>query len=214
MLMMAVLTVVSCNNTPKQAMDNGSLAPDNNVTVEETTPEVEEQELVDLSGCDMAVLGSGKLFFYDSKTSTAIPYMAETDSVVNCVFTQDDYLYYCVPVKGRMMLRRINLTETNPQPEQMADWGVDYEKCVTETYGTVFPLEYYASRNMLGLYHEFSWDSYSLDKERLYNMDNGQVTDWDYETWQQGEPVLISDDEEQIGENYQYESVGDEFKEY
>ena len=205
------LGLVGCNLIPKQGNDNDTNATE---TVVETTLEETEMEDVDLSECDMAMLDKGKLFFYDTKTATTYPFEAETDSVVNCVFTQDDCLYYCVPAGKNIVLKRINLTEVNPQPEQVAEWGLEYEKCVTETYGTVSPLEYYAGRHMLGLWHEFSWDSYSLTQQKLYNMDNGQVTDWDYETWLKDEPVYISEDEEQTEENYQYVSTADEFEEY
>ena len=214
-MLIAVMALgfVGCNLGPKQGTDNNNVATE---VVEDTTPvELEtEIEAADLSQCDMAMFDKGKLYFYDTKTFATIPYMAETDSVVNCVFTQDGFLYYCVPVNKRIMLRRINLEEANPQPEQMADWGLDYEKCVTETYGTVSPLMYYAGRRMLGLYHEFSWDGYGFTEQKLYNMDNGQITDWDYQTWEESELVYISEDEEQTEENYQYVSTTDEFAEY
>ena len=140
-----------------------------------------EVEPIDISQCDMVMLDKGKLFFYNSSLNAKVPFEAETDSVVNCVFTPDNHLYYCVPVEGRMMLRSVDLNETEPQPTQVADWGVDYEKCVTETYETVSPLTYYPLRNMLGLWHEFSWDSYSLTQQKLYNLATGKVTDWKWE---------------------------------
>ncbi len=205
------LGLVGCNLIPKQSNDNDT---NTTKTVVEMTPEEAEEEEVDLSECDLAMLDNGKLYFYDTKTATSIPYEAETDSVVNCVFAQDDCLYYCVPAGKGIVLKRVNLTEINPQPEKVADWGLDYEKCITETYGTVSPLEYYAGRHMLGLHHDFSWDGYDFREQKLYNMDNGQITDWDYETWQESEPVYISEDEEQTEENYQYVSTADEFEEY
>ena len=140
-----------------------------------------EIEPVGISQCDMVMLDKGKLFFYNSSLDAKVPFEAETDSVVNCVFTPDNHLYYCVPVEGRMMLRSVDLNETEPQPTQVADWGVDYEKCVTETYETVSPLTYYPLRNMLGLWHEFSWDSYSLTQQKLYDLATGKVTDWKWE---------------------------------
>lgn len=214
LFMMTALAVVGCNNTPKQANETPLSQP---VTTEETAPEVTEvieQPLVDLSQSDMVMLDNGKLLFYNTATAYMMPYEAEADSVVNCVFTSNDKLYYCVASGEKILLRCIDVDQSNPQPQQLTDWGVPYEKCVTETYGTVSPLMYYPGRNMLGLYHEFSWDSYSLNEQKLYNIETGEVTDWDYETWQQGEPVMISEDEEQTEENYQYVSTDDEFKEY
>jgi len=212
--MMTAMAVASCNNTPKQANETKASQP---VASEENTPkviEVVEQPVADFSECDMVMLDEGKMFFYNTKASYIMPYEAETDSVVNCVFTSYDKVYYCVALGEKILLRCIDVDQANPQPQQLADWGVPYEKCVTETYGTVSPLEYYPGRNMLGLYHEFSWDSYSLNEQKLYNIETGEVTDWDYETWQQSEPIMISDDEEQTAENYVYVSTADEFKEY
>lgn len=217
LLILAVLFIVGCDNCDNKL----EKVPEKTVAEAITKDTVKKDSIVepkkeplDLKRCDLAMLDKGKLYFYDTKTSTTIPYEAETDSVVNCVFTQDGSLYYCVPAGKRIVLKRINLEEVDPQPEQVADWGVDYEKCVTETYGTVSPLEYYAGRRMLGLHHEFSWDGYDFTEQKLYNMDNGQITDWDYETWQEGEPVYISEDEEQTEENYVYASNADEFAEY
>ncbi len=216
LLVMLATGLVGCNITIKPDPNSVTTNVDSvevSVNVNVYGDSVAAQP-VDLSQCDMVMLDNGKLHFYDTKTATSIPYVAETDSVVNCVFTPDDCLYYCVPAGKGIVLKRVNLTEANPQPELLADWGVEYEKCVTETYGTVSPLEYYAGRRMLGLHHDFSWDGFDFIEQKLYNMDNGQITDWDYETWQETEPVYISDDQEEMGENYQYVSTADEFAEF
>lgn len=211
---MAALAFAGCNSSPKQADETTATPPSK---AEETVPEVAEaveQPVLDFSQCDMVMLDEGKLFFYNTATSEQMPYLAETDSVVNCVFTSDDKVYYCVALGEKILLRCIDVDQPDPQPQQLADWGVPYEKCVTETYGTVSPLMYYADRHMLGLHHEFSWDGYDFSEQKLYNIDNGQITDWDYETWLAGEPVYISDDEEQTEENYQYVRTADELREY
>ena len=200
-----LLFATSCSNTPKSGSDS---APQTEIAPQTEETAAPEQGPINFSKCDMVILDKGKLAFYNSKEQALIPYEAETDSVVNCVFTDDGRLYYCVPVNGRMMLRSINLEQNDPKPTQMADWGLAYEKCVTETYGTVSPLVYYDSRHMLGLYHEFSWDSFSLNEQKLYNMDNGQVTDWDYETWEESNPSQLDEDEEQMEENPEDSIVG------
>ena len=186
LLMMLAMGVVSCNIIIKPDpelittnVDSVEVVVNVKVAGDTATPTV--QQPVEISQCDMVMLDKGKLFFYNSSLNAMAPYEAETDSVVNSVFTNDGHLYYCVPVNNRMMLRCIDLNEPDPKPTQVADWGVDYEKCVTETYGTVSPLSYYPSRNLLGLWHEFSWDSYMLTKQKLYNLGTGKVTDWKLE---------------------------------
>ena len=189
LLMMLAMGVVSCDiiikpdpNTVTTNVDsivvNVKVVGDTVVDLVVKTP---EQAPVDIAECDMAMLDKGKLYFYSSSKNAMTPYEAETDSVVNCIFTNDGRLYYCVPVNERMMLRSLDLNEPDPQPTQVADWGVDYEKCVTETYGTVSPLSYYPDRNTLGLWHEFSWDSYMLTKQKLCNLSTGKITDWNHE---------------------------------
>lgn len=170
-------------------------------------------EPVDLTQCDMAMLDNGKLSFYNTTTAVMTPFEAEKDSVVNCVFTSDNKVYYCVACKPKILLRCVDLEQADPQPQELADWGVPYEKCVTETYGTVSPLECYWNRNTLGLHHDFSWDGYWFVKQRLYNLETGEVTDWSYE-WEEEGYDLQNDDEEQTEENYHYISTADELEEY
>ena len=170
-------------------------------------------EPVDLTQCDMAMLDNGKLSFYNSTTAVMTPFEAEKDSVVNCVFTSDNKVYYCVACKPKILLRCVDLEQADPQPQELADWGVPYEKCVTETYGTVSPLECYWNRNTLGLHHEFSWDGYWFIKQRLYNLETGEVTDWT-PSWDEAGYAMQNDDEEQTEENYHYISTAHELEEY
>lgn len=206
----AVLLLVGCG--PKKTNDTSS-----SVGTTETTQDVVAETVVadanDLSGYDMVMFNDGKLFFYNTTTSAMLPYTAESDSVVNGVFTPDDMLYYCVAAKPRILLKRIDLNQREPKPEELADWGVTYESCVTETYETVSPLVYYAGRNMLGLWHEFSWDSYSLTQQRLYNLSTGEITDWDWEAWEKEEQDMMQSADEQE-EDYHFERVEDEIREF
>ena len=98
---------------------------------------------VDIADYDMLMLDNGDLYFYNSKTAAMTLLEAEEDSIVNCLFTGDNKVYYSVVEGPKILLRCIDLEQPNPQPKQLADWGVPYEECVTETYGEVSPLEYY-----------------------------------------------------------------------
>lgn len=170
-------------------------------------------EPVDLTQCDMVMLDNGKLSFYNSTTAVMAPFEAEKDSVVNCVFTGDNKVYYCVASGPKILLRCLDLEQADPQPKELADWGVPFEECVTETYGTVSPLEYYRGRNQLGLWYDFSWDSYSLTRRKLYDMETGTVNEVDWDTWER-EEFAMQQEMEQSEEDYHYVSTADEFREY
>ena len=197
LLMVMAFGVVSCDSAAKQNTDKNSTEVDNPDLAVEATP---KQDPVDLSGCDMALLDKGKLYFYNSEQHALTPFEAETDSVVNSLFVGDK-LYYCVPENGKIILKSIQLDVLDAQPVKEADWGLDYEACVTETYGTVSPLTYYEWHNMLGLWHEFSWETYSLTQQKLFNLNTGEITDWDYETWQE-EPAQTEEDDSRFLERF------------
>ena len=215
LLMMLAMGIVSCDFSAKQKTDKTTTEVDNHeMVVDSSDIAIPEQAPTDLPECDMALLDKGKLFFYNSEMQTLMPYEAETDSVVNSVFVGDK-LYYCVPENSKMVLKSIQLDVPDAQPVKEADWGLDFEKCVTETYGTVSPLCYYAGRNMLGLWHEFSWDSYSLSQQKLFNLDTKEITDWNWKEWEQEELAQQNHEgEEQTEENYTFDPVKDELKDY
>ena len=171
-------------------------------------------EPVDLTQCDMAMLDMGRLFFYNTTTAVMTPFEAEKDSVVNCVFTGDNKVYYCVATGPKILLRCVDLEQADPQPQELADWGVPYEKCVTETYGTVSPLEYYRGKNTLGLNHNFSWDGYWFTDKKLYNIETGEITDWTWKWEEEYQRMQNRNDEEQTEENYHYISTANELQEY
>jgi len=166
----------------------------------------------DIAEYDMVMLDNGKLYFYNSATSDMTLLEAEKDSLVNVLF-EPDIVYYCVAKDNHILLRSIDLTQPDPQPNHLADWGVPYEDCVTETYGTVSPLQCYRNRNTLGLYHNFSWDGYWFNEQRLYDLETGEVADWTQE-WEEEGYAMQSEDVEQTEENYHYTSTADELQEY
>ena len=206
---LAVLALILLGCGPKKTQE--TTQTNNEPQTEEIA--VSEQEPVDLSQCDMVMLDQGKLFFYNSATAAMTPLEAEKDSVVNSAFLSDNKVYYCVASGPKILLRCIDLEQPEPQPKELADWGVPFEKCVTETYGTVSPLEYYPGRNKLGLWYDFSWDSYSLTKRRLYDLETGEVFEMDWETWEK-EGYALQEAEEQNEENYHFISTKDELQEY
>ena len=216
LLMLLTMGLASCNITIKP--DPNSVTT--NVDSVEVTVNMKVygdsivSQPVDLTQCDMAMLDMGRLFFYNTTTAVMTPFEAEKDSVVNCVFTGDNKVYYCVACKPKILLRCVDLEQADPQPQELADWGVPYEKCVTETYGTVSPLEYYRGKNTLGLNHNFSWDGYWFTDKKLYNIETGEITDWTWKWEEEYQRMQNRDDEEQTEENYHYISTANELQEY
>ena len=151
----------------------------------------------DIADYDMVMLDNGKLCFYNTATAVMTPLEAEKDSVVNACF-EPGIVYYCVAKDNHILLRSINLEQPNPKPKELGDWGVPYDDCVTETYGTVSPLEYFRGRNTLGLYHDFSWDGYGFTQQMLFDLETGEIADW---TWEWEQAGYDSDDDEQTEEN-------------
>lgn len=218
LLVMLATGLVGCNITIKPDSNNVKTNVDSvevsvNVNVVAKTDSVAPQP-ADLSQCDMVLLDSGKLWFYNSATAAMTPFGNETDSVVNCVFFPDNKVYYSVASKSKMLLRCVDLGQPDLQPQQLADWGVPYEKCVTETYGTVSPLQYYHGRNILGLNYNFSWDVYSFTDKKLYSIETGEITDWSWKWEEEYQAMQISDDEEQTDEDHYYASTADELRDY
>lgn len=181
MLMSSCDFILKGNDDPAQNTSNDSIVEKQQTEIKEEVDT--EPEEVNLKDCDLAFLENGKLTFYDSKNQSAEEYPYEEDSVVNGVFVKDKY-YYCVAVDNHILLRCIDLEEIDPEPDQVADWGLEYEKCVTETYGTCSPLYYYPERDMLGLMHEFNWDVYALTQQKLFDLKTGKISDWKWEQWE------------------------------
>lgn len=216
LLMLLTMGLASCNITIKPDLNSVTTNVDSvEVTVNmKVYGDSIASQPVDLTQCDMLMLDNGKLSFYNSTTAVMTPFEAEKDSVVNCVFTGDNKVYYCVACKPKILLRCVDLEQANPQPQELTDWGVPYEKCVTETYGTVSPLEYYRGKNTLGLNHNFSWDGYWFTDKKLYNIETGEITDWTWKWEEEYQRMRNRNDEEQTEENYHYISTANELQEY
>lgn len=192
---LTVITMIGCDNQNKPQTPQAPALP------------------ADIAEYNMVMLDNGQLNFYNTANSVMTPLEAEKDSVVNAHF-EPDIVYYCVAKDNHILLRCIDLSQPNPQPKELADWGVPYDDCVTETYGTVSPLEYYRGRNTLGLYHNFSWDGYWFIDEKLYNLETGEITDWTWEWQEETNEMQYEVDDDESEENYHYVSTADEVWEY
>lgn len=102
----AALGMTSCNGTPK--------------TGNEPTPQTLKP--ASLSEYDMVIMEAGQLVFYHNASGECLPFTAETDSVVNAIYDSHNTLYYSVSRNHALSLKSLRLDETDPQPNELADW--------------------------------------------------------------------------------------------
>lgn len=138
-----------------------------------------------LEGCDVAIFDNGKVTFYNSTTGAFVPYVNETDSVINGVFVYDYEFYYTVAIGDELYLKRIYLSEYSTRPSMCTAWDLKLDECVSETYGKASPLEWIAALDRVGINHNFSWDYYNFADIKFYNYDKNEK----YDGWNEDEDV-------------------------
>lgn len=132
-----------------------------------------------LENCDVAVFDKGKVMFYNSETGAFIPFVAESDSVINGVFDEMDCFFYTVAIGDNLYLKQVYMTNYSPSPVMLADWGLRLDDCVSETYGKAAELFWMADQQAVGIFHSFSWDFYNFSEVKLYDREkNAVVNDW------------------------------------
>ena len=99
-------------------------AQNNNKPAEPNKP-AEQSTLAEKYG--LFYIEEGDLWLYDLDTHCADRYNNETDSIVRAVLAKNNVLYYSVAKDGELLLRCLDLNDTNPMPEQLADWDVPVE---------------------------------------------------------------------------------------
>lgn len=74
---------------------------------------------------DFCYVENGKLFFYSLKDGNAAPYVNETDDILAAIYSKKNgMLYYNVVKDGGLVLKCLDLNETDPMPEQVANWDI------------------------------------------------------------------------------------------
>ena len=132
-----------------------------------------------LEGCDVALLDNGKVTFYNSTTGEFVPFVAETDSVINGVFIYGSDFYYTVVIGDELYLKEIYMSEYSSQPSMRTDWDLQLYDCVSETYGKASPLAWIPAYDRIGIYYNFSWDYYNFADIRFYSLyENVKLDGW------------------------------------
>ena len=74
---------------------------------------------------DLCYVENGKLFFYSIKDDDAAQFVNETDSILDALYSEKDgMLYYNVVKDDYLVLKCLDLNDTDPMPEQLVEWGV------------------------------------------------------------------------------------------
>ena len=132
-----------------------------------------------LEGCDVALLDNGKVTFYNSTTGEFVPYVKETDSVINGVFVYGDDFYYTVSIGNRLYLKEVYMTDFYTYPSMRTSWDLDLDDCVSQTYGRASTLAWIPAHDRVGISYNFSWDYYNFADIRFYSCyENTLIDGW------------------------------------
>ena len=152
-----------------------------------------EVQQAGLEGCDVAFFDNGKVTFYNSETNTFVPFVAETDSVINGVFVEDFSFYYTVKIGEELYLKEVYLIDYSPGPIMLTDWGLTISDCVSDTYGKASTLASMPSYTRVGINYNFSWDFYNFSDIKFYDYASSRKLDgWSED--EEAETDLFDDD--------------------
>ena len=91
---------------------------------------------------DLCYVENGKLFFYSIKDDDAAQFVNETDSILDALYSKKDgMLYYNVVKDDYLVLKCLDLNDTDPMPEQLVEWGVPVnvgEQYYPQQYGDMY----------------------------------------------------------------------------
>ena len=156
-------------------------------------PKPQPSQVVPTAHYDLAIMDAGRLVLYDIAAQRAVPIEAETDSLFNCVFTDDGMLFYSVKRGNETFLKYVDLSDPALQPQLATDWGLTWDLC----YGTAYychyapVLDYYPEVKVVGMAHMMEPD-YGFSEYKIYDRATGEaVSPWDWD----GDASFLEDPE-------------------
>ena len=125
LLVVLALGLASCHRNKTEQSPNGQAKADTTVKVE--TPKAVPDQTTSISFSDASFLyvGTGSLYFYNNETHEAQRFTNEPDYVVDAICSTHGMLYYNAVANDRLLLKRINLNKSDPEPVTLTDWGLD-----------------------------------------------------------------------------------------
>lgn len=129
LLALLVLGFTSCDRNKTNQSSSQQPQSDTTIVAETTTTEPEKEADDEIPSAyldaEIVYIEDGSLFFYQTATGKAIRFANEPDQVVNAVCTDRGLVYYNVISDNRLLLKRINLNKTEPEPTTLTDWNVE-----------------------------------------------------------------------------------------
>ena len=107
---------------------------------------------------DFCYIEEGKLFFYSIKDGDAAQFVNETDSIIDALYSKKDgMLYYNVVKDEDLVLKCLDLNDTDPMPEQLIDWNVPVnvgEDYYPQQYGNMY---FNYEKTQIALERDVNW---------------------------------------------------------
>lgn len=171
--LLLISIIFACTNSSKNSEIKNS---ENEVGENE---EIIEETMLNYDDFNIAFIMSSRLYLYDVKTDDLIDFDWETDTVFNCVFSDDNQiLYYTVSKNSKLIIKKADLSDTKPEISILAHLGKETQEFVTETFGEKSPL--YLYNNHLILRCDFSWNEYGFTKFLEYSIENNTQKTLDF----------------------------------
>ena len=133
------------------------------------------------AAAELVTLEFGKLSFYDLKKQSAIPYTAETDSVINIVYDNANHLYYTVSKNQNLTLKMLDLNEKDPQPKVCADWQLTLNDITDYMLNDLSGIYLSPDQKQIRINHHAGMDEDFLTDTRSCDLATGKMTELTYE---------------------------------
>lgn len=172
----ATLCLFSCEGKEKKETTEEGLSTESGDSVTES--------FFDVSDFDLMYFSNGKFNFYRLSDSATSTYEGENGLIMNyCLQPNTLVLYYSVCAKDSTVdVKKIDFSQVNPEPEDVVNFGIKYNQCISETYEGYSPLLVNKDASMVVLLYDFSWDSYGFCMAKTYLPKTGKFqngSDWD-----------------------------------
>lgn len=140
----------------------------------------EETQSTNYNEFPIAYVKNAELYFFNPENHTIMKFTQETDPVFNCVYSdQDDMFYYTVLQNENIVIKQVDLSVVPAQPKLLFNLNKPAKEFYSETYGEKALLRYI--KGSLLLECDFVWDFYNFTKYYEYSIKDNTIAtiDWD-----------------------------------
>lgn len=166
-------TVSACTFSTKKSDNETSNADSLSQTIKSEEEVVITQ--VNYNDYPIAYVKEGGLHFFNPEDQTSVQFTEETDTVFNCVYSDNDAMfYYTVSRNGMLSLKEIDLSVAPVQPKPLVNWNKPATEFFTKTYGEKAKLIFL--KNNLLLEYNYLWDYFCFTEFLEYSIDRNVLT--------------------------------------